>query len=128
MLPDPTEYLECFLDGGAQQRRTAYLTQQGVLTAYKPDCFKISMRAMYNGNIGGRGEVFYTLSEDMADTFIPMIEDSCRDGCTCGLDADKIALSCMEMDTGDGGRQLQIMMDASNAYRREGCTAYWATA
>ncbi|MBS1479989.1 MAG: serine/threonine protein kinase [Christensenellaceae bacterium] len=121
--PDPTEYLECFLDGGAQQRRTAYLTQQGVLTAYKPDCFKISMRAMYNGNIGGRGEVFYTLSEDMADTFIPMIEDSCRDGCTCGLDADKIALSCMEMDTGDGGRQLQIMMDASNAYRREGCTA-----
>ena len=60
----------------------------------------------------------------MADTFIPMIEDSFRDGCTCRLDADKITLSCMEMDADDGARQLQIVMDASNAYRREGCTAH----
>ena len=121
--PVPAEYLECLIGRNAEEEGIASISKNGVLTAYKPGSFNVSIRASYNGSSGGKGCSFFVLSEDMAKEGIPLIEQSNREGCTCQLDVDKISLSCLETTDPDNHRQIQITLDASQAYLRQGCTA-----
>ena len=121
--PVPAEYLECLIGRNAEEEGIASISKNGVLTAYKPGSFNVSIRASYNGSGEGKGCSFFVLSEDMAKEGIPLIEQSNREGCTCQLDVDKISLSCLETTDPDNHRQIQITLDASQAYLRQGCTA-----
>lgn len=101
--PVPAEYLECLIGRNAEEEGIASISKNGVLTAYKPGSFNVSIRASYNGSSGGKGCSFFVLSEDMAKEGIP--------------------LSCLETTDPDNHRQIQITLDASQAYLRQGCTA-----
>ena len=53
--PVPAEYLECLIGRNAEEEGIASISKNGVLTAYKPGSFNVSIRVSYNGSSGGKG-------------------------------------------------------------------------
>lgn len=117
----PSEFAECFVDRSAQESGVAHIDENAMLTANAPACFNLSAKISYNGSENGMGRAFYVLSPDMAQKYIPQIEQNQVSGCRCQIDPQNVTFSYRVNKTEAGENVIQIIIHAENPYIRTDC-------